>query len=70
MELDTARKVVAALGGLKATAQLVGVDIRSASRWQVAGKFPARTYKRLANELAARGLEAPDALWFGKASAS
>ncbi len=64
MILDTARDVIAALGGLRSVAELTGRSYVTASSWQSRiGKFPARTHSLLIAELFRRGHTAPASLW-------
>lgn len=64
MSLGTVREVVDALGGLKAVADLTGVDPGTVSAWQTRiGSFPARTYLVLTAALEERGKTAPAGLW-------
>ena len=63
--LTTTREVTAALGGLKAVANLTGRKYNATTNW-VSGevqKFPPNTFVALNAALAAIGKSAPASLW-------
>lgn len=61
--LATAEQVIDALGGLTATAALMGRGYTTASMWQTTGRFPSNTYVAMTEMLAAKGKTAPASLW-------
>lgn len=64
-QLQTVSEVIEILGGLAATARLVDrtYQAQHANNWQEAGRFPAKTYVVISNELKSRGYDAPLRLW-------
>lgn len=63
--LTTTRDVTAALGGIKAVANLTGSKYSAAANWVQESKaqFPAKTFVVLSAALAAVGKSAPPSLW-------
>ena len=61
-DLDTASKVMDALGGNSAVARLTGSKPKAVSNWRARG-FPPRTFASLNAALAKIGLSAPAKLW-------
>jgi len=62
--LDTAAKVIEALGGNRAVADLIGVRPTAVSNWTCRrGVFPPRTWDVMSRALAERGMRAPSSLW-------
>lgn len=62
-ELETAAEVMDALGGNAAVADLTGSRATAVSNWRSFGKFPAKFYVLMTDELRRRGLRAPALLW-------
>lgn len=63
-KLHSFEAVVDVLGGPTALAHMVGKKASSIWNWQHRlGRFPARYYKGMIDELAARGFTAPQHLW-------
>jgi hypothetical protein len=63
-ELTSVEEVFEALGGTTAMARLTGTRVTTASNWKrLYGRFPARTYTQITNELAKQGKTAPASLW-------
>jgi hypothetical protein len=63
--LTTVREVTAALGGIKAVANLTGRKYSAAANWgkEIAPQFPANTFVAINAALAAIGKSAPPSLW-------
>ena len=62
--VQTILDVVEALGGRRATAEIVSVTPAAVTNWLRAQRFPARTYVTLQTALETRGFNrAPDSLW-------
>ena len=55
--------VIDTLGGNTKVAKLLRTSDKVVSNWKLNRKFPANSYLALKAVLAARGFDAPDALW-------
>jgi len=62
-QLQTVDEVVDALGGIKATATLVGAKYTAAHNRRTHKRSPAKFYLVLLDGFASRGLDAPASLW-------
>lgn len=63
-ELESAREVIDALGGLKAVEALTGRKTTTVSAWQAKfNSFPAELFVLMTEELRTLGYTAPKALW-------
>ncbi len=61
--LTTTEKVMHALGGTRAVAELTGRKYQAAAHWNNFKAFPANTFLVLSAELERRGFRAPASLW-------
>lgn len=62
-ELSTAEQVFAALGGVRAVADITGRKYPAAFNWKMSGKFPPNTFVAMQEALRARRYVAPVSLW-------
>lgn len=63
-QLETAREVIAALGGLDAVSELTGRKYGTVSAWQVRfNRFPPELYALMTAALEKTGATAPKSLW-------
>lgn len=62
-ELSTAQQVFAALGGVRAVADITGRKYPAAFNWKMSGKFPPNTFVAMQEALRDRAYVAPDSLW-------
>jgi len=64
------RRVIDALGGTGPAAEFFGENINTVCNWVFREKLPVNKYLQQKSALEARGIDAPDSLWFvEKASA-
>jgi hypothetical protein len=61
--LQTATKVIDALGGTAATARLTKRKIQSVSNWRATGRLPSDTFLVMSKALDDVGKAAPISLW-------
>ena len=61
--LTTAQEVIERLGGIKGVAEMTNSKYQRVWNWKSFGRFPARTYILMTNELRRRGYTAPTELW-------
>jgi hypothetical protein len=62
-ELETAKEVFDALGGISSVAEATGRKYKAVANWKSFNRFPANTYLALQNALKRRGVSASPALW-------
>lgn len=62
-ELSTAGKVIEALGGVRAVADITGRKYPAAFNWKMAGKFPPNTFVAMQDALRDKRYTAPHSLW-------
>lgn len=62
-EIETVAGLIVALGGPKATADVLGTTPQNVVNWRAAGKIPATLYKRHRQKLHARRLTVADGVW-------
>ncbi len=61
--LNTAAKVMDALGGTRSIQELTGRTANAVYNWRAFGRFPANTYVAMTAALRASGYIAPASLW-------
>jgi len=61
--LRSAEEVFDALGGVASVASMTGTKYTRAHNWRAFGYFPANSYRAIKSALAAKGLDAEEALW-------
>lgn len=61
--LNTAAKVMDALGGNRAIQELTGGSASAVCNWRAFKRFPSNTYVAMTSALKASGYTAPPSLW-------
>ena len=63
-KLETVEAVFSALGGTHGVCEMLNVPYRTALNWtNLYDRLPARTYRKIQNELAEKGYVGDDGLW-------
>lgn len=61
--LHTVDQVFDELGGIQSIIELTGAKYNRVHNWRAFGRFPANSYRAIKEALAAKGLDADEALW-------